>query len=107
VKMIPTIPSGDFDVTETFHRALGFDEAGRWPNEYLILQRLTDRLECTFVQTEGRSDRERCRVLRSVRQRPRSTVPLRGMGTCRCQSRSSTPTGSARTVVDQGSMCCR
>jgi hypothetical protein len=48
VKVIPILPSGDFDDTERFYQPLGFVETGRWANEYLILQRSTDDLELHF-----------------------------------------------------------
>jgi hypothetical protein len=48
MKMIPILPSGDFDATEHFYRPLGFVEAGRWANEYLILQRSSDDFELHF-----------------------------------------------------------
>lgn len=35
--MIPILPSADFDATAAFYGAIGFEERGRWPGEYLIL----------------------------------------------------------------------
>lgn len=35
---IPILPSADFDATAGFYALFGFDEAGRWPNEYLIIR---------------------------------------------------------------------
>lgn len=37
VQAIPILPSPNFDETAAFYAALGFEEEGRWPNEYLIL----------------------------------------------------------------------
>ena len=36
---IPILPSADFDRTAAFYGGLGFVERGRWPAEYLILER--------------------------------------------------------------------
>lgn len=35
--VMPILPSWDFDETSRFYRALGFREAGRWPDSYLII----------------------------------------------------------------------
>jgi hypothetical protein len=35
---IPILPSADFDVTSGFYASLGFEETGRWPNDYLIVR---------------------------------------------------------------------
>jgi catechol 2,3-dioxygenase-like lactoylglutathione lyase family enzyme len=48
VKTIPILPSSDFDETVRFYERLGFAEQGRWPNEYLILQRAHDSFELHF-----------------------------------------------------------
>ena len=48
VKMIPILPSGDFEATERFYQPLGFVTTGRWANEYLILQRSREGLELHF-----------------------------------------------------------
>ena len=45
-KTIPQLPTDDLDTTSEFYRRLGFVERGRWPNEYLILER--DDLELHF-----------------------------------------------------------
>ncbi len=34
---IPILPSRDFDETTAFWALLGFEESGRWPESYLIL----------------------------------------------------------------------
>ena len=34
---IPILPSRDFDETASFWALLGFEESGRWPESYLIL----------------------------------------------------------------------
>jgi catechol 2,3-dioxygenase-like lactoylglutathione lyase family enzyme len=36
---IPILPSSDFDATAGFYTRLGFEERGRWPQEYLLLAR--------------------------------------------------------------------
>ena len=46
-KTIPILPSPSFDATSSFYAALGFRERGRWPGEYLILQR-EDGIELHF-----------------------------------------------------------
>ena len=47
LKTIPILPSADFDVTSKYYAALGFQEMGRWPDEYLTL-RAGDGLELHF-----------------------------------------------------------
>jgi len=44
---IPILPSADFDTTSAYYAALGFRERGRWPGDYLILDR-TDGVELHF-----------------------------------------------------------
>ena len=34
---IPILPSANFNATAAFYAAIGFEERGRWPGEYLIL----------------------------------------------------------------------
>ncbi|HLU49490.1 MAG TPA: VOC family protein [Planctomycetota bacterium] len=46
-KTIPILPSASFDETSRFYGALGFTERGRWPREYLILER-PDGIELHF-----------------------------------------------------------
>lgn len=46
VKTIPQLPTDNLDATSDFYRRLGFVERGRWPDEYLILDR--DGLELHF-----------------------------------------------------------
>lgn len=46
LKTIPQLPSDNLDATSEFYRHLGFVERGRWPNEYLVLER--DDLELHF-----------------------------------------------------------
>jgi hypothetical protein len=46
-KTIPILPSRNFDETSRFYAPLGFQERGRWPGEYLILQR-DDDIELHF-----------------------------------------------------------
>jgi hypothetical protein len=38
VETIPILPSKDFDDTAGFFHRLGFEETGRWPESYLILE---------------------------------------------------------------------
>ena len=45
-KAIPQLPTDNLDATSDFYRRLGFVERGRWPDEYLILER--DDLELHF-----------------------------------------------------------
>lgn len=40
--IIPVLPSPDFDATAAFYTGLGFVEAGRWPDSYLIVVRSPD-----------------------------------------------------------------
>jgi catechol 2,3-dioxygenase-like lactoylglutathione lyase family enzyme len=48
LKTIPILPSDNFDETVRFYERLGFAEQGKWPNEYLILQRPGDGFELHF-----------------------------------------------------------
>ncbi len=41
VETIPILPSRNFDETLAFWSLLGFEEAGRWPESYLILHHAT------------------------------------------------------------------
>jgi hypothetical protein len=41
VETIPILPSRDFDETAEFFARLGFEEGGRWPESYLILEHPT------------------------------------------------------------------
>ena len=45
---IPILPSADFDDTYGFYARLGFDEVGRWPDEYLILRHRPLGIELHF-----------------------------------------------------------
>jgi hypothetical protein len=45
---IPILPSADFDVTRDFWALLGLEEAGRWPDEYLILRHPLLAIELHF-----------------------------------------------------------
>jgi catechol 2,3-dioxygenase-like lactoylglutathione lyase family enzyme len=48
VQTIPILPSPNLDETAAFYAALGFEEHGRWANEYLILIRSEDGIEFHF-----------------------------------------------------------
>lgn len=45
---IPILPSANFDVTVGFWAGLDFAEAGRWPDEYLILRHEALGIELHF-----------------------------------------------------------
>jgi catechol 2,3-dioxygenase-like lactoylglutathione lyase family enzyme len=49
---LPILPSPDFDATAAFYRQLGFREKGRWPHEYLIVER-DDGIELHFWFDQG------------------------------------------------------
>ena len=46
-KTIPILPSSNFDETSGFYAPLGFAQKGRWPGEYLLLER-DDGIELHF-----------------------------------------------------------
>jgi hypothetical protein len=45
---IPILPSADLTVTAGFWAGLGFEEMGRWPDEYLILRHTPLGIELHF-----------------------------------------------------------
>jgi len=42
----PILPARDFDETADFYEDMGFNETGRWPDQYLIIVR--DKVELHF-----------------------------------------------------------
>lgn len=48
LKTIPILPSPNFGETARFYGILGFTERGRWPNEYLIVERDGEGFELHF-----------------------------------------------------------
>lgn len=48
VETIPILPSADFDATSAFWALFGFDEIGRWPQEYLIVRHQAMAIELHF-----------------------------------------------------------
>ena len=56
VRTIPILPSRDFDQTTAFWSLLGFEEVGRWPRSYLILEH-TNGIELHFFWSKRLSAR--------------------------------------------------
>jgi hypothetical protein len=49
IGVAPILPSRDLSETATFYARLGFEQAGLWPNEYLIVARDDVGLHFFFV----------------------------------------------------------